>query len=94
MPDKNHISRHLELSVEITPAECGQFFARFDDTEQAEFFNAVAKIVEEEYTPKGIMEFQLQAVSDNELLSSEGRKIMQAIGEYATEPLDKPKQIM
>ena len=73
------IERKLTTSFKLTPSELASEFASMDDGEQAEFFSELAAITAEWDKPFCT---QLQAVTKNSVLTSEGRYIMEQIGEY------------
>jgi hypothetical protein len=73
------MKRTMTFNVSPTPKELAHEFAYLDDVGQAEFFNCLAKEVSTWDTP---FCFQLQYVSNNPLLTDEGRGIMKEIGTY------------
>jgi len=73
------IQRKVMLDISPTPHELAFEFANMDDERQAYFFNELARITAEW---EGPFCFQLQSLIDNQALNSEGRQIMERIGEY------------
>lgn len=65
--------------IYLTPVELAAEFANMDNDRQAIFFNEVAKITSK--WPRDFC-FQIQAIIDSPELTSEGRKIMEELGEY------------
>lgn len=72
--------RNINISVHLTPEELAFDFCNMSDSEQADFFNEVAKITDKWERP---FCFQLQWLTDNERLTDDGRRIMRAIGDYS-----------
>ena len=81
------MSRSFTRTIEVTPTpeECGRIFSGWNDGEQAEFFNAIARGVAETYDDGNSFAGQMTFVSDGDDLSNGGRDIMRIIGEYAPE---------
>ena len=79
------IERTIKLIVDMTPAEMAFEFCNMDDSGQAKFFNELHRITEKWDRP---LCFQLQFVTDNQLLTDGGREVMSQIGEYAKTSLD------
>jgi hypothetical protein len=79
------------VPVQVTPTEAGRIFARFDSTQQAEFFNSLAKAVEQEYDhTMGGLCMQRQYVTDESVLTDAARAVMATIGEYAAKSAPAP----
>jgi len=76
------IQRKVNVDVVLTPDELASEFANMDDEKQAMFFNELATITASWTMP---ICFQLQYVTDNPVLTPEGRRIMRVIGEYGQE---------
>ena len=66
--------------VDITPEILAELFAELDADEQAMFFNHVDMVASKWQAP---FCFQLQSITDSELLTLQGRRVMQGIGEYS-----------
>lgn len=68
------------INVNPTPEELACEFSQMNDSQQAVFFNEIARLTE-----KWEMDFcfQLQHLTDNKSLTNQGRQIMKQIGEYA-----------
>lgn len=74
------------IEFELFPHELAKAFCSMDSYEQAKFFNHVAELVEQ--WDRGFC-FQLQAITDETILTDQGRSVMRNIGEYADR---KPEQ--
>ena len=74
------IIRNQEISVVLTSEELAEEFCRMDGDEQAAFFSFVGSI---SARWKNNIVFQLQAVTDSQYLTIDGRRIMELLGEYA-----------
>jgi len=74
------ITRVMDINIEPSVKEIAESFCEMDSMEQADFFNCVAAI-----TSKWDKQFcfQLQAITSEQMLTKEARKIMSEIGEYA-----------
>jgi len=70
----------VEVEIELTYVDVANEFCNMGETEQAAFFNEIAKRVLEWKNPLAI---QLHAMSTSGALKPEGRQIMRIIGEYA-----------
>ena len=64
-------------SVEPTPEELARCFCEMGSDEQARFFNACHERTE------GWFPMQLQAITEDDGLTLQGRMVMQAIGGYS-----------
>lgn len=73
--------RSVTAEIEITPEEAAQVFWGFTDAEQATFFHSLGQISE------GRLHMQMLMASA--YLSRQGRDVMQTIGDYALEALDR-----
>ena len=74
------IKRNVEVEVVLTAKELAKIFADANGDFQAEFFNELANEVKTWRMP---FCFQLQAITDQDNLTSDGRWVMEQIGEYA-----------
>lgn len=72
--------RKINVDINLSPWDLAAEFANLNSNDQARFFNHLATITEK--WPGG-MAGQLQFVTDDPLLSDEGRAAMSLIGEYA-----------
>jgi hypothetical protein len=79
------MKRTVDIELKLTPREIAQEFCSMDSKDQALFFNNVAQIVTEEWD--GTFCFQLQAVTDEEVLTPAGRYVMSQIGDYSEKPI-------
>ena len=75
------IKRNQRIEVTPTPEELASEFCGLDADEQARFFNEIDKLSSK--WDNGLFCFQMQALTDSEILTREGRCIMETIGEYA-----------
>lgn len=75
------IQRTIQVEVLPTPFELAEMFCEFDSTLQADFFDAIAVIVENGWDRDFL--FQLQAITDEKSLTENARQIMSQIGEYS-----------
>jgi hypothetical protein len=66
---------------DVTPEIVAELWCGMDDSQQAAFFNEVARIASPWWG--GGVDMQLQYVTDNSVLSLQGRRVMQSIGEYS-----------
>jgi|GEM_PF-1212930 len=73
------MQRKITVTVEPTPHELAFEFSQMGDKNQAEFFNELARLVDEWEKP---FCFQLQYIADHPTLTREGREVMRQIGEY------------
>lgn len=64
----------------LQPGDVAELFINMASDEQALFFNRVAVVTAEW---KAGLPMQLQRVTDDESLTTEGREVMQLIGEYS-----------
>ena len=71
--------RKIVVEVHPSPEELAFEFSIMNDEQQATFFNELAWLVDTWEKP---FCFQLQSLIDNDVLTDEGRRIMEAIGEY------------
>ena len=78
MSDK--ITRTATIEIELSPSELAKSFCRYNEDEQAEFFNQIGKEVE---SWGRCFCFQLQAITDSEELTDVGRGVMSEIGDYS-----------
>jgi hypothetical protein len=83
------ITRHKTIIVNPSPEELAAEFAEFNAYEQAAFFVELARLMKLWDRP-AVM--QLQAITDNPLLTTEARSLMAQIGEYAW-PYNPPKEV-
>ena len=74
------LTRKISVHMEPSPEEIAFELAKMDDSQQAAFFNELARITANWEKP---FCFQLQYLTDNTALTAEGRRIMEQIGEYA-----------
>lgn len=74
------IKRKLTVDIELTPEDLADCFCDLYDNEQAFFFNRIAEVVATWGKP---FCFQLQYISNNKALTSDGKEIMSMIGEYS-----------
>jgi len=75
------ITRKIDINIVQTVNEIAKAFCEMDSMEQADFFNTVALIVSKWERPFCT---QLQSITDEQMLTKEGRNVMEKIGEYAT----------
>ena len=68
------------FTIEPEPSELAACFCNMSSDGQAEFFNEVGRIIKDWESP---FPFQLEAISQEKSLSSEGRYVMETIGEYS-----------
>ena len=73
------IEKKITVPVDLTPQELAFEFCNMSDEDQAEFFNSLAKIVENWQAP---FSFQLQYLADCTTLTQDGKSVMKLIGEY------------
>lgn len=71
------------INIEPTIEELASEFCRMNDSQQAEFFNAIGRIVENEWSAPFC--FQLEAIRQSEELKEEGRGILNEIAQYFSE---------
>ena len=76
------IERKITVTVDVTPQEAAFEFCNWDDEQQATFFNEIAELTAKWDKP---FCFQLQNITDCELLSEGGRDVMESIGQYGQE---------
>jgi len=74
------IERQIDVNIRITNNEVAQAFFGMDDSEQAIFFNMVSELF---FDNKVSMSMQMQAITDNYLLTNDGRAFMAMAGDYA-----------
>ena len=68
------------VSVDLDGADIARLFCCCDDYQMAQFFNQIA----EEFAKTGSsFVMQMEHVSQQSVLSDQGRQVMQFIGEYA-----------
>jgi hypothetical protein len=79
------MNRTIDVNLRLTAEELAQEFCNMNSVEQAEFFNHIDAISSTWAAP---FCFQLQAITDEECLTSEGRFIMEQIGNYSEKRLD------
>ncbi|MFA5166763.1 MAG: hypothetical protein WC449_05760 [Candidatus Paceibacterota bacterium] len=65
------------ISFEITPLEAAAVFWSMNSKDQANFFNELAFLSESR------LPMQLQYITEDDVLSLAGRRVMQEIGEYS-----------
>ena len=75
------IKRDIHCEITPTPIELAIEFCNMDSEQQVQFFNEIASIVIKEWEKPFV--FQLQSITDEELLTNEARSIMRNIGEYS-----------
>ena len=75
------------ISFELTPSDLAEAWCGMNSDEQAEFFNTVARLGKDW---GGILPAQLQYLSENPLLNSDGRSAMRMIGDYSYKPTLNP----
>ena len=75
------IERKITVKIKPDPFEIAEIFCDYDSTMQAEFFNAIAYIVDHQWDKPLAM--QLQNLTDDKALETEGRQVMEQIGEYS-----------
>ncbi len=73
------LQRKIMVDVTPTPDELAFEFANMGDEQQAMFFNELARITNKWDKP---FCFQLQSIIDNPALTTDGRHIMEMIGDY------------
>jgi len=66
---------NYQAYINLEGSDVAELFWQLDDCEMAAFFNRLSMVKD--------LPFQLQAVTDCEILSDRGRIVMQRIGEYA-----------
>lgn len=74
------LTKKIAVHIELTPEELAFELSNMDDSQQAAFFNELARLTERWERP---FCFQLQWLTENHALTPEGRRIMEQIGEYA-----------
>ena len=74
------IQRNIKVPIFPTPEELAQEFCASCETQQAQFFNEVARITNKW---ESLFCFQLQAIVDSDILTDDARLIMSDIGDYA-----------
>ena len=74
------IEKTVTVKVRPTVHDVAKAFCSFDQAQQADFFNDVAKITNKWDHP---FVMQLQSITDCELLKPSGREVMEQIGNYA-----------
>jgi hypothetical protein len=74
------MKKTVEVEIEVSPKELATVFCEMNANEQAEFFNQVALISDSWVAP---FCFQLQYITESELLADNGRDVMEAIGDYS-----------
>ena len=76
------VEKEVKISVIISPEELAKEFAEMEATEQARFFNQVARIAD---SWRHSFVFQLSAVGHSGVLTQRARALMRDIGDYAEE---------
>ena len=71
------IKRNIEVEVDPTPQELAELFWKLGSIEQAEFFNKLGEIASHH------LPFQMQYVTDDDVLTTDGRYAMSVIGNYS-----------
>lgn len=71
------IKRNIEVEVDPTPQELAELFWKLGSIEQAEFFNKLGEIAGHH------LPFQMQYVTDDDVLTTDGRYAMSIIGIYS-----------
>ncbi len=74
-------TKEISVNIELNPMDLAVEFCEMNEDEQAEFFNLIAKLSKEWDVP---FIFQLQYITDSDVLNSDGRKVMASIGEYSS----------
>jgi hypothetical protein len=74
------IKREIDISVTLTVEEIAAEFIDMDEFQMSVFFNEVSRLSSMWGKP---FCFQLQGLTDCQLLSDGGRRIMEQIGEYS-----------
>jgi hypothetical protein len=72
-----YIKRTVPVEVYPSPEEIAEALWSMDQHEQAKFLNALA------LQAGHILVLQLQAITDSEVLTHEGRRLMSLMGDYA-----------
>jgi len=80
------ITRTIKHTINLTPEELAFEFCRMSEKKQAAVFNEISKLTDSWTSP---FCFQLQYITDSEVLTKEGRNIMELIGQYSTQ---QPKE--
>lgn len=75
-----------EVEVELTPDELAGTWELMNSVEQAQFFSALADRVAAWDGGMGTFLLQLQAITDRDELTFDGRRVMEAIGDYSHAP--------
>jgi hypothetical protein len=70
---------------DVTPELAAEMFAIMNAHKQAIFFNKLAELISKWDNGMGSFAMQLQYITDEEELTTEGRRVMELIGEYAKE---------
>jgi len=76
------IERTIKLNIDIAPEELAFCFCNMSSEGQARFFNEIAVCVAKWDKP---FCFQLSALTSEAILTLDGRRVMEQIGEYAKE---------
>ena len=72
------ITKNVEVTIALTPQEMAEmFWHNMNSEEQAKFFNHLAQIHE------GRLNFQVEAIVNDEELTADGLGVLQMIGDYA-----------
>ncbi|UUO12721.1 hypothetical protein M6D76_08605 [Alcaligenes faecalis] len=71
------IKRSVEIDVDPTPEELASCFWELGSFDQAKFFNHLGRIASHN------LPMQMQCVTDDNVLTSEGRYAMRRIGDYS-----------
>lgn len=70
----------MKVSVDLSPEDIAYHFAELNSSEQARFFNHLARIAS---AWRSTFSFQLQYITEEDGLNLSGRRVMQEIGEYS-----------
>jgi len=76
------MEKTITIEVILTPQETAKLFCDMNMDDQATFFNEIYNIVTTEWLAPFC--FQLESITNSSILTNDGRKIMQEIGEYSS----------
>jgi hypothetical protein len=74
------LKKEISVDIKLTPMDLATEFCEMDGEQQAEFFNLLSQLSRAWDKP---LVFQLQAITDSEVLTLDGRSAMASIGEYS-----------
>lgn len=77
-----YYTKEMEVTIPLAPKDVARMFTNMYSDDQALFFNAIAEIVEDEWSNPFVM--QLAEVTRSAKLKDKGKKIMQEIGEMSS----------